>query len=141
MTRRMHLGVFAGLFVVAAFAVAIPDQQTVAPPPRKGADRGPDRVGRAAPRLTAREVNRQDRMSQRERRRQLESALTRPLLSLLPLDLAGAHLDVAGIAPSGKVLLRITPGAQGRADAQATLRRTLEALDDPGTAYEIRWKP
>ena len=64
----------------------------------------------------------------------------RPLLTQLPLELAGVRIDIAGLAADrATTLLSIDPGTRSRAHARAVYRRVLAAYRDAGHAYELEW--
>ncbi len=64
----------------------------------------------------------------------------RPLLTQLPLELAGVRIDIAGLAADRETtILSIDPGTRSRAHARAIYRRVLAAYRDAGHAYELEW--
>ena len=138
MSSRSRFGVLVGLLVVAAVVLELPDeveQVSSWPPPASGVSKRPP-----APRLSRRQVNRQDRVPAAQRRAEAHDGRERPLVALLPIALAGVRLDLTGVSPNGeRTVISIEPGSRGRAYAAALYRRALAALDDGGHAYLVRW--
>jgi hypothetical protein len=92
------------------------------------------------PRLGRDVIDRQDRSTRRERERESQVFDGRPLLTQLPLELAGVRIDIAGLAADGETtLLSIDPGTRSRAHARAIYRRVLAAYRDTGHAYQLEW--
>lgn len=141
MRQATRLAVLAGLFALAAIALQLPDLQT--PPSDPGVapvTPTPTPVATAPEPLTAAQINRQDRTSAAQRRRETRAFDRRPLLAALPIELAGVRIDIAGLAADQRTtILELTPGPRGRAYAWAVYRRALAALGDSGHAYSTRW--
>jgi hypothetical protein len=136
MSARSRVAVLAGLFLVAAVILEVPDARLnpSAPPAVGDAKRTPP------PRLSRLQVNRQDRVPEAQRRAAAGDARERPLVSVLPIALGGVRLDLAGVSAGGnRTVITIAPGRRGRAYAAALYRRTLAALGDTGHAYLLRW--
>ena len=80
-----------------------------------------------APRLTAREIDRQDAPDRRRQRREAAAFDRRPLLNALPVVLHGVRFEIGGLATDGRTTIiraRVAGLAHRRArDAFATLRR------------------
>lgn len=141
MSRPARLAVFAALFVLAVVALELPDA-TLSPPTRPPDTTAAPKPTATPPSLTAAEVNRQDRVSATHRRRETRAFDARPLLAVLPLELAGVRIEIAGLAADQHTtILTIGAGPRGRRYALALYRRALAAYGDPGTAYAIRWAP
>ena len=97
MNPRLRLAVLAGLFLIAALALQLPEESVHnRVPGPSGAP--PRRPSPAPPRLTGAQINRQDHLRPAQRRRELRDGRTRPLLAVLPLELAGVRIAIAGIA-------------------------------------------
>jgi hypothetical protein len=85
-------------------------------------------------------IDRQDRSTRRERERESQVFDSRPLLTQLPLELAGVRIDIAGLAADRETtLLSIDPGTRSRAHARAIYQHALAAYRDSGHAYEPEW--
>lgn len=85
-------------------------------------------------------INRQDRSTRRDRARESRAFDRRPLLTQLPLELAGVRIDIAGLAADRETtLLSIDPGPRSRAHARAAYERALAAYRDSGHGYELEW--
>lgn len=113
-----------------------PVASTPAPPDRTPAPI----VTPVPPRLSRREVNRQDRITDAQRHRESRALDDRPLLAELPLDLGEVTIDLAGQAPDQRRALLTLTGPDEHT-ARRAYRQILRALGDPGTAYAVRWAP
>jgi hypothetical protein len=138
------LAIAAALTALAALTAALGDPEraerpvasTPAPPDRTPAPI----ITPVPPRLSRREVNRQDRISAAQRRRESRALDDRPLLAELPLELGQVTIDLAGQAPDQRRALLTLTGPDEHT-ARRVYRQTLRALGDPGTAYQVRWAP
>lgn len=89
-------------------------------------DRGPDGAGARrvalrpvpAPRLTPREINRQDPPDRWRQREEAHAFDTRPLLSALPTVVQGVRFEIGGLADDGRTTV-IHADASGRGDRRA----------------------
>lgn len=108
MSRRARLLAFAALFVLAVVALQLPETQVPAPsPPSSTATRPPTST---PPPLVAAQLDQQDRVGRLHRRRETLAFDRRPLLSVLPLELAGVGIEIAGLAADGRTtILRSRP--------------------------------
>lgn len=139
MSGRARFLAYSILFVLAAVALQLPDAQLAEPidsfrpaPPTPTVTPSP---------LTSTEVNRQDRVGRAHRRRETRAFDRRPLLAVLPLDLGGVRIEIAGLAEDGKTtILSIAAGARGQRYAEDLYRRALAAYGDSGADYTVRWK-
>lgn len=142
MTRRNRALALAGLFALAVVGLGLPDADLTARPHRELTEysspaRRPTPV---PPRLDRREINTQDRTSAAHRRHELRDTAARPLLAVLPVELASVRIAVDGVAADGRTTtIAIDPGRRSREYAGALYRRALDAYGDPGTAYSVRW--
>ena len=94
----------------------------------------------APPQLPLAALDRQDRTSAAQRRRESHALDDRPLLSRLPLRFAGVTIDIAGVdADEHTTALVIDPGPRTRVFASAVYRRALATYRDDGRAYRLRW--
>ena len=140
-----------GLAAIAATAAAITagtgqpaDPREIPPRPAPPAPAGAPaaRVTPAPPVLGRETINHQDRTSRARRRREAAAFDARPLLTRLPLELAGVRIDLAGLAPDGHTTtLAIDPGSRSRPFARRVYRRALATYRDPGRSYRLRWQP
>jgi hypothetical protein len=139
------------LFAVALLAT-IAAALTIASRPGPEGDR-PRRVTSAAsprsiepartpgtPQLPRTALDRQDRTSAAQRRRESHALDDRPLLTRLPLRFGGVTIDIAGLAADGHTsTLVIDRGPRTRVFASAVYRRALATYHDDGRAYRLRW--
>jgi hypothetical protein len=110
-----------------------PSQRDVAATPAPTRTPVPPKLGRAV-------IDRQDRSTRRERERESRAFDSRPLLTRLPLELAGVRIDIAGLAADGRTtILSIDPGTRSRAHARAVYEHALAAYRDSGHAYGLEW--
>lgn len=136
MSRVARVCVFAALFVGAVVALELPDSgiqlsPRVTPTPMATAE---------PPAITAAEADRQDRVGAMHRRREARAFDRRPLLSVLPLELAGVRIRIAGLAADDRTtILSISAGRRGRDFAEALYRRALAAYGDSGDEYTVQW--
>lgn len=87
--------------------------------------------------LSARQINQQDRVSAAHKRRESQAMDRRPLLDRLPITVGDVTISIGGLAPDDKTtIIAIDPGAGTRQHALAVYRDALHAYDDRGTAYE-----
>lgn len=138
-SRRILLAVLVG---VAAVGVALDGQDPATPSlPRPAATaQGSLSSRNAAPRPTRSQVNRQDQVSAAHRRRETRAFDDRPLLAVLPLELAGVKIEITGLARDGRTELEVRPGPQGSGYARSLYRRALAVYGDSGNAYTVRWR-
>lgn len=142
MTRRTRRLALSGLFVLAVVGLELPDADLKVRPQRElTAHASPARRPTPVPpQLDRQEINEQDRTSAAHRRRELRDAAARPLLAVLPVELAGVRMAVDGIAADDRTTtIAIDPGQRGRAYASALYRRAMTAYGDPGSVYSVRW--
>src|SRR4051794_5562011 len=120
MSRFGRLLTLAGLFLVAAVAIEIPDATTDPPiPPQRSAA-----ATATPPALTPAQTNRQDRVGARHRLREVLAFDGRPLLSLLPIELAGVRIEIAGLAVDRRrTIVSVSAGPRGRDYAETLYRR------------------
>jgi hypothetical protein len=137
MTRPLPLlAAIAATTAAIAFATRPPTTRHDAATP---ATRTPSRTP-APPRLDHATLDRQDRRSSQQRRREQRAFDDRPLLAQLPLTLAGVRIDLAGLAADHHdLIVRIDPGARSQAFALAVYRRALQAGGDTGRGYRVEW--
>jgi hypothetical protein len=110
-----------------------PSQRDVAATPVATRTPEPPKLGRDV-------IDRQDRTTRRERKRESRALDSRPLLTQLPLERAGVTIDIAGLAADRQTtILSIDPGTHARAHARAVYQRALAAYRDSGDAYELEW--
>lgn len=143
MSRPVRWLAIAGLLLLAAVGLQLPDQGLKPRLPRseeQPAEPGKSPATPTPPALASAELNRQDRVNRAHRRRETRAFDLRPLLAVLPLELAGVRVDVVGLAADNRTtILEIAAGPRGRAYAEAVYSRTLSAYGDRGTAYTVRW--
>lgn len=141
MTGRTRAVALAGLLLVAVIVIELPDAElpgrhrpeTASPPSRL-------RPTPAPPRLDSRTINQQDRTNPAQRRREHRDAARRPLLAVLPINLAGVRIGVGGIGADGRTTtIAIDAGRRGRRYAAALFARALAAYGDSGAGYSVRW--
>jgi hypothetical protein len=141
MTRSLLvLATIAATTAAIAFASRSPAERPTAPRPvATPATRSPS-LTPAPPRLDDATLDRQDRTTSRQRRREQRAFDARPLLAQLPLTLGGVRIDLAGLAADPyELIVRIDPGARSRAYALTVYRRALHSVDDPGRGYRVEW--
>lgn len=129
MTRAARLTALLGLLAVAAVALQLPDLPTPAPPPRPQASPTP-----APPR--PRPTHEREQTGRALPQAVLEQ---RPLLTHLPIRLAGVTIAAAGPTGDGRTRLTISAGPRGRAYGRALYGRTLRLFGDSGHGYQVRW--
>ncbi len=94
----------------------------------------------APPRLRRAEIDRQDRITAAQRRRESRALDDRPLLAELPLELGPVTIALAGQAPDGRRAQLQLTGSDERS-ARRVYRQVLKTLGDSGDAYAARWTP
>jgi hypothetical protein len=133
--------VLIGLIVVAAIASALTsgDADHSAPATRS---RPLAPVGTpATSQLEHAEIDRQDRTTPAQRRREARAFDARRLLTALPIVRAGVRIDIAGLDRDGHTtVLSISAGRRSCARARAVYRRVLAEHGDRGTNYRLRWQ-
>lgn len=139
MSRWFRLLAVAVLFAIAAVVLQLPEKQLTL---SGKAPADPATPATTPPSLTAAQINRQDRVSRAHRRRETRAFDRRPLLAVLPLELAGVRIEIGGLSADGRTtVLTITPGPRGRPYAEHLYWRALSAYGDSGSAYDVRWRP
>jgi len=94
----------------------------------------------APPRLPRAEIDRQDRITAAQRRRESRALDDRPLLAELPLELGPVTIGLAGQARDARRAQLQLTGSDERS-ARRVYRQVLETLGDSGDAYVARWTP
>jgi hypothetical protein len=136
----------AAALIGLALAAATLERKSLPHPPATPAPRPltparPPTVTPAPPHVRENAIDRQDRTTARQRQREAAAFDRRPLLSHLPLRLAGITIAIAGLADDERTtILSLNAGPRSRADALALYRRALTVYDDPGRAYRLRWQ-
>ena len=95
-----------------------------------------------APRVTARQINRQDRPDARRQHEEAQAFDRRPLLNVLPTTVQSVRFDIGGLAADGRTtIIRAHPGGLGQRRvriAYATLRRR---TGDRSRSYRLEIGP
>jgi hypothetical protein len=91
------------------------------------------------PRVGAKTLDGQDRVSRTQRRVEARVFDARPLLSRLPLTRGGVRIDIAGLAPDDRTtILAIDPGRRTRAHARAVVEALQRRIGDRHD-YRLEW--
>jgi len=95
-----------------------------------------------APRVTARQINRQDRPDARRQHEEAQAFDRRPLLTVLPATVQSVRFDIGGLASDGRTtIIRAHAGGLGQRRvriAYATLRRR---TGDRSRSYRLEIRP
>lgn len=94
------------------------------------------------PRLSDRQINRQDRVTKRQARREAQVFDQRPLLSELPTVFEGVSFDIGGLAEDGRTtIIAIDANGQGRRRALLAYRALRRKVGDRSEAYQPEVRP
>lgn len=128
------------VLVTAALGLRVPEA-SISPSPRLRSIPQPT-PKQSPPKLSAVAIDRQDRVTRAHRDRETRAFDERPLLALLPLELAGVRIEISGLAADGRrTILRVYAGPRTAGFATTVYRRALSAAGDDGAAYELRLQP
>lgn len=96
----------------------------------------------APPALSVSALERQDRVASRQRHAEGAAHDQRPLLTQLPLTLAGVTIDITGLHADGRhTLLTIRHTRSSHRHARAVYQQALRTARDTGRAYRIQYRP
>ena len=94
------------------------------------------------PRLTARQINRQDRPDRRRQRDEAHVFDRRPLLSVLPLTLQSVRFSIGGLAADGRTtIIRANAGGLGRRRARIAYDTLRRRTGDRSRSYRLEIHP
>lgn len=91
------------------------------------------------PRLTAAQINQQDRVDRAHKQREEHAMRSRPLLDHLPLTVGDAEISIYGLASDNRhtvLLIEAPTKALGR----EAYRSALHAYADTGAAYQPKYQ-
>jgi len=95
-----------------------------------------------APRLTARQINRQDRPDARRQRDEAQAFDRRPLLNVLPTTLHGVMFDIGGLAADGRTtIVRANARGLGRRRARIAYETLRRRTGDRSRSYRLETQP
>jgi hypothetical protein len=95
-----------------------------------------------ASRLTAAQINRQDRPNARRQRDEARSFDRRPLLNALPTTLEGVTFDIGGLASNGRTtIIRAHPRELGRRRARIAYDTLKRRVGDRSRSYRLVIEP
>jgi hypothetical protein len=95
-----------------------------------------------APRLTARQINRQDRPDPRRQRDEAHVFDRRPLLSVLPTTLQSVRFEIGGLAADGRTtIIRANAGDLGRRRARIAYDTLRRRTGDRSSSYRLEIHP
>jgi hypothetical protein len=96
----------------------------------------------SAPRLTARQINRQDRPNPRRQRDEADVFDRRPLLSVLPTTLQSVQFEIGGLAADGRTtIIRANARGLGRRRARIAYDTLRRRADDRAGSYRLEIQP
>jgi hypothetical protein len=136
--------VIAGVALVLTISLAIALLADLAPEPSSRSRTTSDRTATvpAPSRMTRAQINRQDRTSKRQARREARVFDSRPLLSALPTVRDGVSFDIGGLSRNAdKTVIVIDSRGQGRRWALRTFRALRRSLGDRFSGYELEVHP
>jgi hypothetical protein len=91
-----------------------------------------------APRLTARQINRQDPPDARRQRDEARAFDRRPLLSTLPTTFQSVRFEIGGLAADGRTtIIRASARGLGRRRAQIAFDTLRRRIGDRSRAYRL----
>jgi hypothetical protein len=95
-----------------------------------------------ARRLTARQINRQDRPDRRRQRDEAHVFDRRPLLSVLPTTLQSVRFEIGGLAADGRTtIIRANAGDLGRRRARIAYDTLRRRTGDRSSSYRLEIHP
>jgi hypothetical protein len=95
-----------------------------------------------APRLTARQIDRQDRPDRRRQRDEARVFDRRPLLSVLPTTLQSVRFEIGGLAADGRTtVIRANAGDLGRRRARIAYDTLRRRTGDRSSSYRLEIRP
>jgi hypothetical protein len=95
-----------------------------------------------APRLTARQIDRQDRPDPRRQRDEADVFDRRPLLSVLPSTLQSVRFEIGGLAADGRTtIILANAGALGRRRARIAYDTLRRRTGDRSRSYRLEVQP
>ena len=95
-----------------------------------------------APRLTARQINGQDRPDPRRQRDEAHVFDRRPLLSVLPTTLQSVRFEIGGLAADGRTtIIRANAGDLGRRRARIAYDTLRRRTGDRSRSYRLEIRP
>ena len=95
-----------------------------------------------APRLTARQINRQDRPDRRRQRDEAHVFDRRPLLSVLPTTLQSVRFEIGGLAADGRTtIIRANARGLGRRRARIAYDTLRRRTGDRSSSYRLEIHP
>ncbi|MEY2517514.1 MAG: hypothetical protein QOJ89_4872 [bacterium] len=95
-----------------------------------------------APRLTARQIDRQDRPDTRRQRDEAHAFDRRPLLSALPITLQSVRFEIGGLGYDGRTtIIRANAGGLGRRHAQIAYDTLRRRTGDRSRSYRLEIRP
>ena len=90
------------------------------------------------PALSAREINRQDRVPRARQRAEHEVQDSRPLLSVLPAHRRGVRFSIRGLSTNArKTLVTVELRGRTRSEGRVAWRKLLVRVGDSGAAYDL----
>jgi len=95
-----------------------------------------------APRLTARQINRQDRPDARRQDNEAHAFDRRPLLNVLPITLQSVRFDIGGLAADGRTtIIRANAQGLGRRRAEIAYDTLRRRTGDRSRSYRLEIQP
>jgi hypothetical protein len=95
-----------------------------------------------APRLTTRQINRQDRPDPRRQRKEAHVFDRRPLLNALPTALQSVRFKIGGLAADGRTtIIRANAGGLGRRRARIAYDTLRRRTGDHSSSYRLEIHP
>ena len=135
--------VLAGFALVAVVCLAVVLLADSTPTQRTPSTRSsPAETTPSGPRLTEKQINRQDRTSKRQARREARAFDQRPLLNALPTNYQGVSVDIGGLAADGRrTVVTVDAHGQGRRWALVAYRALRRETGDRSDDYELEIRP